>query len=345
MKLAVVIPTHNRPDFLKETINSFIEEGETSEFDLDIVIVDDGSTPPVDIFTLQKEFKREFIFHRNEKSAGLAYARNKGVQLTNADIIIHLDDDDKLNNHAITEINNFFIDNPDIGVLLLGVKGFGSRKTHFENANKQGLNKILEMSPHQTTENNDIHFTSSLFPALLQTVPVCFQNYAVKKSTWNEITNLRLKSYFGDFDQAEIDQYTRLITGPLRDSEWIIYASLITKISLYHNPLYLVRCEGQGFVSKISMRDKQVEAQINTKKQLFSASKALASLKKYHKQIKESLEIIFFDNAYYQLHTQRNKSQARQFLLRAFVINQRLKHCTFFIKLLLPLRLIKSIND
>jgi glycosyltransferase involved in cell wall biosynthesis len=43
MKISVVIPAHNRPDFLKEAIQSIAEQTYTN---WEAVIVDDGSNRP-----------------------------------------------------------------------------------------------------------------------------------------------------------------------------------------------------------------------------------------------------------------------------------------------------------
>lgn len=340
MKFAIIIPTHNRPDLLKETIASAVNE--SKEFDLDIVIIDDGSIPPVDISTLRETFNHNFIFHRNDEPAGLAFARNKGVQLTDADIIIHLDDDDKLNSYAVSEINDFFTNNTEIEVALLGVNGFGPRKEYFEEANRQGLNKILSTVPHKTIDKNTIEFSSNLFPALLKTVPICFQNYAIKRSAWIKTTHLRLQAYFNTTEFTDHEHYTRLISGPLRDSEWTMYATLCSKIALLNKPIYEVRCEGQGYVSHPSMRAKQTKAQINIKKQLLIASQYIPELKEFLPAITSNLSETYFNEAYYQLHTLGNRKKSLEFLLHSLSVQKNLKYAKLFIKTLLPSFLLKN---
>ncbi|MDF1584218.1 MAG: glycosyltransferase family A protein [Methyloprofundus sp.] len=338
-KITIIIPTHNRPELLNEALDSIAMQNHSEDYELEVVIIDDASTPPVQAKALN--FKLPITLHRNNTAQGLAYNRDKGVQLASTDYITHLDDDDKLAPDALDNITLFFKQHPDTQILFLGVEGFG-RSDYFQKVQSKALTKIIATCPDVEAINNTFFFKPSLFTALLKTVPMCFQREVTTKAAWLKTNNLRLTAYFGDYDSSKRDHYMQQISGPLRDSEWALYASLTSDSALLNQPIYLQRCEGQGMVSQLAMRDKQVNAQIDTKKQLCNASKTLVLLKHYQSQIKDNLETTYFDNAYYQLHTQRNKTQAWHFLLQAFTTHRRLKHLAFFIKLLLPKALIKS---
>ena len=60
----VVIPTHNRSGLLREAVASI--QNQTLP-DWEIVIVDDGSQPPVDAESLRKDFGSRIRVVRNEQ--------------------------------------------------------------------------------------------------------------------------------------------------------------------------------------------------------------------------------------------------------------------------------------
>jgi glycosyltransferase involved in cell wall biosynthesis len=85
-RVSVVIPTHDRPDRLKEAVDSVLAQNIDG---VEIVVVDDGSDPPakvaVDGATLV----------RHDVSGGPSAARNRGVAVASAPVIAFLDDDDR----------------------------------------------------------------------------------------------------------------------------------------------------------------------------------------------------------------------------------------------------------
>jgi len=92
--LSVIIPTYNRSLFLKEAIQSVIEQEfflTHPDFSYEIVVVDDGSTDntkPV-VTSFGKRVKYHYQDHR-----GVSAARNLGLALAQGDNIAFLDSDD-----------------------------------------------------------------------------------------------------------------------------------------------------------------------------------------------------------------------------------------------------------
>jgi glycosyltransferase involved in cell wall biosynthesis len=86
--ISVVIPTYNRPDFLRRALASVrSQEG----VELDIIIVDDAS---------EQDLSAEFApypqvrYLRNEHNRGGGFSRNRGLKLAKGRYINFLDDDD-----------------------------------------------------------------------------------------------------------------------------------------------------------------------------------------------------------------------------------------------------------
>lgn len=83
---SVVIPTHNRPDELVEAVDSVLAQ---TVQDIEIIVVDDGSTVPVGSF----DDPRVRVVRR-DRPGGPAVARNEGVALAHGRYLAFLDDDD-----------------------------------------------------------------------------------------------------------------------------------------------------------------------------------------------------------------------------------------------------------
>lgn len=88
-QLTIIIPTHNRPEKLSDAIRSALSQ--TIE-DLEVIIVDDGSTPPAAI----ENHDPRVSLHRHEVSKGVSAARNKGLAIAKSPYVAFLDDDDTL---------------------------------------------------------------------------------------------------------------------------------------------------------------------------------------------------------------------------------------------------------
>jgi len=90
-KVSVIIPTHNRPAFLRRAIESVLRQ--TYE-DFDIIVVDDASRE--DVQGIINDFHDSRIrLIRHEVSTGEAGARNTGILNSQGEYIAFLDDDDE----------------------------------------------------------------------------------------------------------------------------------------------------------------------------------------------------------------------------------------------------------
>jgi len=91
--LSVVIPTYNRPELLKRSIRSVLQQTETIDVPVEIVVVDDGSSTPPDRDAFLGHDIRYLDLDRN---SGPQVARNKGLGIAKGDWVLMLDDDDEL---------------------------------------------------------------------------------------------------------------------------------------------------------------------------------------------------------------------------------------------------------
>src|SRR5215216_6112184 len=88
--VSVIIPTFNRKDLLRETLNSLAQQTNPSDF-FEVIIVDDGSTDGTRAIAAEAyPFTLRYFRQSNQ---GDAAARNLGAQQSQADILVFLDDD------------------------------------------------------------------------------------------------------------------------------------------------------------------------------------------------------------------------------------------------------------
>ena len=88
VNVSVIIPTYNRAYFLKEAIESVLNQDYS---DLELIVVDDGSTDNTK--EVIESFKGKLkYFYQSHK--GVSCARNAGLKLAQGDFIAFLDSDD-----------------------------------------------------------------------------------------------------------------------------------------------------------------------------------------------------------------------------------------------------------
>jgi glycosyltransferase involved in cell wall biosynthesis len=88
--VSVVIPTHERPKALLAALRSVAAQ---SYEHIEVVVVDDGSTPPVDL--PENENGPPTSLLRIESSVGPGEARNRGLERCEGPFVAFLDDDDE----------------------------------------------------------------------------------------------------------------------------------------------------------------------------------------------------------------------------------------------------------
>lgn len=101
--IGIVIPTYGRPEKILRTLNTlFRSEVGDIPLPIPVVVVDDGSYPPVESalksIKVPDTFTLEYIYQTN---AGPGAARNTGFKALQTDIVLFLDDDIELLPHTL----------------------------------------------------------------------------------------------------------------------------------------------------------------------------------------------------------------------------------------------------
>ncbi len=87
---SVIMPTFNRRPFLETAVDSVLEQ---TFSDLELIVIDDGSTDGTKELISKYSDKR--IIYMHQKNRGVANARNKGISLSRGSFIAFLDSDDR----------------------------------------------------------------------------------------------------------------------------------------------------------------------------------------------------------------------------------------------------------
>jgi glycosyltransferase involved in cell wall biosynthesis len=115
--VSVIIPTHNRADFLRGALSSVLNQ---TYQNFEIIVVDDASSD--DTATVVAAFNDERIrFLRHDTNKGGSAARNTGILASKCDYIAFLDDDDEwLPDKLRKQIEILVTSPPEVGGVYTG---------------------------------------------------------------------------------------------------------------------------------------------------------------------------------------------------------------------------------
>ena len=133
---ALVIPTHRRPEFVQQAVESAMRQ--TRPFDQVIVVPDGLDDPavaaladlPVEVRAIEK--------------AGVAAARNAGVDHARTDWVCFLDDDDLLHPEYLARVEAEAIASPEIGAMNAAYWSFAAQAGPADEFSASTLDDCLE---------------------------------------------------------------------------------------------------------------------------------------------------------------------------------------------------------
>jgi len=118
MDLTVIIPTHNRSELLKRTLQGFCEQDEC-DFVWQLIVVSDGPSDPTQ--SVVREFEKCLpLKYLSQPKLGVSSARNLGLRATASPIVIFVDDDVIPSPSLVWEHARFHKERPELESALLG---------------------------------------------------------------------------------------------------------------------------------------------------------------------------------------------------------------------------------
>jgi glycosyltransferase involved in cell wall biosynthesis len=120
-EVSVVIPSYNRGAMLIEAVESVLAQSFT---DIEIIVIDDGSTDPTEAL-IQPYLDR--ITFRRQQNAGVAAARNHGIRLARGAFICFLDSDDQWRPNKLAVQLAVARSRPEYGLIASEIQAFDDR--------------------------------------------------------------------------------------------------------------------------------------------------------------------------------------------------------------------------
>ena len=318
MLITVVIPTLDRPALLLEAARSVARQTHT---DWEVVVVDDGSQPPVDRDALAAVLGNRLKLVRHAAPSGVPEAKNAGLRAATGEVITLLDDDDLLSERALERIAGTFTRHPELDCVFLNVEPFGRFASGSVANQARAMTNFMQRV--STREADGIVFLADgLFEALLRSVPLALQRPAARRGAWNIV---------GEFT-----------TGLMySEPDWTIRASLCCRTALLREPLSRWRSEGQNFSVRPDTRARVAENGVRTAALLRERVRAqYARQRQYVRHCRRYLADAHFNQAYQSANSDGKTVWGP--LCRSFLLTPGWKHLRLGLRHLLGSSLYKT---
>ena len=152
-KISVIVPMYNVDEYIKETLDSLVNQTFT---EVEYILIDDNSSDGT--FEIASKYVDEFpniTIIRNEFNEGISAVRNQGIDISCGDYIFFLDGDDFLSVDALEIMYNAAIKND--ADLITGLHNMYHK-------NESLLSDVYEQFPGLSTPGiKDIFSTPDLF--------------------------------------------------------------------------------------------------------------------------------------------------------------------------------------
>lgn len=146
-KISIIVPIYNSEKYLEKCLESIVNQTIINE--LQIILINDGSTDNSEsiIDRYVQKFPKSII-KINKSNGGQASARNKGLELANAEYIMFVDSDDYIEKNKLTELYEY-------------TKNSNKDLVVFNYAEIKDNNKTIKKGLNIQTNNNIINYLLS----------------------------------------------------------------------------------------------------------------------------------------------------------------------------------------
>jgi glycosyltransferase involved in cell wall biosynthesis len=117
-RISVIIPTFNRADFLRSSLQSLIDQGIPKK-DYEVIVIDDGSQDNTHDVCMSFSSSLPLRYYHQENS-GISIAKNHGISVSRGDILFFFDDDDVASQTLLYEHLIIHEENPGENIAVLG---------------------------------------------------------------------------------------------------------------------------------------------------------------------------------------------------------------------------------
>lgn len=152
-KITVVTAVYNTHLFLREAIESIITQDIGFEDNVQLILVDDGSTDESGRICDQfAELYPENILALHKENGGVSSARNEGLKYVEGEYINFMDSDDKMQSDALRKAYEFLeIHRDEVDIVSIPVKYFdGSDREPLLNDKYANGTRIIDLTEEPT---------------------------------------------------------------------------------------------------------------------------------------------------------------------------------------------------
>lgn len=121
--LSVVVPTYNAARYVREALQSILEQEHT---DFELIVIDDGSTDDTPALLAPLAGDPRVRLLRNERNMGLIATLHRGYAECRAPLIARMDSDDICEPSRFRRQVEFLRSHPDVGIVGGAIRFFGN---------------------------------------------------------------------------------------------------------------------------------------------------------------------------------------------------------------------------
>jgi GT2 family glycosyltransferase/radical SAM superfamily enzyme YgiQ (UPF0313 family) len=170
--VSVIVPTHNRPDMLKDTIQSILDQ---TFQNFEIIVVNDAGQ---DASSVVQAFNSPKIFYlSHETNKGLAAARNTGIRAAKGKYIAYLDDDDV-----------YYVNHLEVLVTFLESTDFYVAYTDAYRATQEFQNGSYATTKRETPYSFDFDYDRILIENFIPVLCIMHRRECLEKSDYFDET-------------------------------------------------------------------------------------------------------------------------------------------------------------
>lgn len=207
--VSVILPTYNRANYIKDAIESVLDQ---TYRNIELLIIDDGSTDNTQA-VIESYLKDNRIRYIKQKNSGAAVARNKGLELSKGKYVAFIDSDDMWEKNKL-EIQLAVMDAlPDVAIVCsdfssIDAKGYVEKshiKTYFSVFNDYNLSyeevfcNMLTQGIKGLQDTEKVYwgnvYNTMIFGNLILTSTTLFRKEAFDKVGFFDITYETLEDY------------------------------------------------------------------------------------------------------------------------------------------------------
>ena len=121
LKISVVMPVYNAERYLKEAIDSILNQ---TYANFELIIINDGSTDGSDGIVRNYTDSR-IVYLKNDGNKGLVYTLNRGISLAKGEYIARMDSDDIALPGRFGKQVEYLDNNVSVGICAMGIEQIG----------------------------------------------------------------------------------------------------------------------------------------------------------------------------------------------------------------------------